>query len=192
MHVFRPCWLLCALPLLFAAGCVDPVDPRIEAIRKQFLLTSVPEGETSVSKIRKTLLEPEDDAEVVNEVSVVIRGRIHAGDLPPWETGKTAFVLTDATGHDGDEEHDPHTCPFCSRNIKDYLVKVSFRDDAGNLIDIDSREVFGVTEKQLVIITGRASIDDDGLLKVDATGLHFPGKKTPPAVATPAASTTTP
>ena len=103
---------------------------------------------------------------------VVIRGRIHAGDLPPWENGKAAFVLTDATGHEGeDDDHDPHTCPFCSRNINDYLAKVTFEQD-GNIVDIDSRDLFKVAEKQLVIIKGQARIDTDDLLSVTADGIY--------------------
>ncbi|MEZ6127102.1 MAG: hypothetical protein R3C59_00305 [Planctomycetaceae bacterium] len=114
------------------------------------------------------------DVERSDQVDVVIKGRIHAGDASPWADGMAAFVLTDATGHDGESDHDPHTCPFCSRRINDYLAKVSFLNDAGELIEIDSRKLFDVTDRQLVYVTGTGRIDDDGLLNVTATGLYLP------------------
>ena len=154
------------LSLLFS-GCSGVEDERVRSLRSALVLADVPAGEQSISSIRSLLQA--DDAPA--EIDVVIRGRIDAGDLPPWEQDMAAFVLTDATGHDGDEDHDPHTCPFCSRNINNYLAKVSF-EDKGAVIDIDSRQLFDVEEKQLILIRGKAAIDDDNLLKVDADGLY--------------------
>lgn len=173
MNVFRAYCRSAIIPLfLVAAGCGEPVDPRVAALQKQFVLATAPSGERTVSSIRNEFLEPEDSSPAPAEIDVVIRGRINAGELPPWESGKTAFVLTDATGHSEGDGHDPHTCPFCSRKIEDYVVQVSFRDAAGKLIEIDSREAFGLQEQQLLVITGKARIEDK-VLKVDATGLYF-------------------
>lgn len=153
------CGLLC--------GCGDSVDADVLAMRNKLVLTQMPADEQSVSRIRAALSE-----DGVGSVDVVIRGRIHAGDLPPWEDGKAAFVLTDATGHEGEEDHDPHTCPFCSRNINDYLAMVVF-SDSGTDINIDSRELFEVKEKQLVLVRGKAKIGGDDLLQVDANGIYI-------------------
>lgn len=167
-HLFA-CLLLTGLtwPL---AGCAESVDPQIEQLRNQYLLNSVPTGDTSISKVLKSLTESED----TTEVDVVIKGRIDAGDSTAWADGLAAFVLTDASGHDGETDHNPHTCPFCSRNIKDYLAKISFVNDNDQLIEVDSRKLFDVREKQLVYVTGTGTVDQDGLLNVVATGLYIP------------------
>lgn len=153
---------------LMLAGCSDAIDPRVASLRDKLMLKSSPGVETAVSKFRSTLKE--EGAE--EQMNVIIKGRITAGDMPPFEPGKAAFVLTDATGHEGEEDHDPHTCPFCSRNIKDYLAKVRFLDADGKLIDVDSRELFDVKEKQMVMIQGSASIDQDDMLDVTATEIY--------------------
>lgn len=165
--------LLGVCVILFFSGCEDAANPtdtaRIDALRQQLISKSVLDGERMVSDVRKQL-----QSEGVEQIDVVLKGRINAGkEASPWEPGKAAFVLTDAIGHEGEADHDPHTCPFCSRNINDYLVMVSFLDDDGQLIDIDSRKLFDVAEKQLVYVKGAARIDaDDDLLYLDAVKLH--------------------
>lgn len=188
--------LLMAL-LLVVSGCADAVDPQIQSLRQKFLLESAPSEETSVSKVLKSLQPPEPDAESetdtaddtaadsaeiaddkivadVDEVDVVLKGRIYAGENSPWVNGMAAFVLTDATGHEGESDHDPHTCPFCSRKINDYLAQISFVNDNGDLIEIDSRKLFDVKDKQLVFVQGKGRIDEYGLLSVTASGLYLP------------------
>ena len=148
-------------------GC-ESTDPEVLALRQKLVLSTAPSGATTVSKIRTALIEPDAAA----EIDVVLRGRIWAGELPPWENGKAAFVLTDAAGHDGDDDHDPHSCPFCSRDIDDYVAAIRFHTEDGIVIPIDSRELFDVKEKQMVIIKGRGSINDQRL-KVDATNIFI-------------------
>lgn len=149
-------------------GCGETVDREALALRQKLELSSEPDGAVSVSKIRKLLMEPDADA----ETEVVLRGRIWAGEMPPWEDGKAAFVLTDATGHDGDDDHDPHTCPFCSRDIDDYIAAIRFHSDDGVVTPIDSRELFDVKEKQMVVVKGRGSMNGDRL-RVDATNIFI-------------------
>ncbi len=151
------------------AGCGESVDAKVVSVREKLVLSSKPTASTSIKKIRAALQE--DDAD--KEQDVTILARITAGDLPPWETGKAAFIVTDASGHEGEQDHDPHTCPFCSRKINDYLGKLQFHNNDGDVIAIDSRELFDVKEKQLVIIKGRASIDDEDILDVAADGIYI-------------------
>ena len=159
-----------SLCLIFlATGCTESVSPDVQAHRQRLILPAAPSDETPVANVREQLMAEDAPA----EIPVVIRGRIHAGETQPWENGKAAFALTDATGHDGDTDHDPWTCPFCSRKIEDYIVNVYFRDDAGKVIGIDSRELFPVTERQLVIIEGIGSVNEDNTLIVNATGMHL-------------------
>ena len=149
-------------------GC-ESTDPEILALRQKLVLSTAPSGVTTVSKIRKALMEPD----AADEIDVVLRGRIWAGiKMPPWENGKAAFMLTDAAGHDGDDDHDPHACPFCSRDIDDYIAAIRFHTEDGTVVPIDSRELFDVKEKQMVIIKGRGSMNGHRL-EVDATNIFI-------------------
>ncbi|MCP4172379.1 MAG: hypothetical protein GY758_16575 [Fuerstiella sp.] len=154
--------------LAVVVGCGETGDGETLALRQKLILSTAPTNETSISKIRKLLMGPKS----ADETEVVLRGRIWAGEIPPWEEGKAAFVLTDATGHDGDDDHDPHACPFCSRDIDDYIAAIRFRNDDGAVAAIDSRELFDVKEKQMVIIKGRGSMNGDRL-RVDATNIFI-------------------
>ncbi len=152
------------------AGCGETEDPEVTVLRQKLVLSSAPSGVTSVSKIRTALKELDAAA----EIDVVLRGRIWAGELPPWENGKAAFALTDAAGHDGDDDHDPHACPFCSRDIDDYIADIRFHNEDGTVEPIDSRELFDVKDKQMVIIKGRGSLTGEQLiLRVDATNIFI-------------------
>ena len=170
----RPMAFLTVVFGLFICGCEDVSDQAeqvgLKTLQQKLISHSVLDGEQMVSEVRKQL-----QAEDVTDVEVVLKGRINAGkEGSPWEPGKAAFVLTDAIGHEGESDHDPHECPFCSRNINDYLVMVSFLDDDGQLIEVDSQKLFDVSEKQTVYVAGTARIDpDDDLVYLDAAKI-FP------------------
>jgi hypothetical protein len=166
------CVLALVLTAGFLSGCGEGEDPAAAAFRSQFVLKAAPSDQTTFADVREQLLAEEAPA----EVAVVVKGRITAGDLPPWEPGKAAFVLTDVTGHEGEEDHDPHQCPFCSRSIQDYIANVKFHDSQGSNIAIDSRELFGVTEKQVVTVKGMGHIDDANMLVINATGIYLADK----------------
>ena len=151
------------------SGCSDAVSPEILQFRRQLLVDKSLSGESSISDIRAKLKAEEIKA----GSEVTVRVRINAGDLPPWESGKAAFIATDAMGHDGDQDHDPHDCPFCSRDIQDSLAQVRFLNDTGSVISIDARELFDVTEHQLVVIQGEARLDDSEMLVLDATRMFI-------------------
>lgn len=154
---------------LLPAGCGDVVDPAVANLQKKLVVESVPSGEVSVQNARKAVRENK----TAEQINVVVRGRINAGELPPWETGKAAFVMTDATGHSGKEEHDPHTCPFCSRNIQEMMVRVEFRDEQDQLLSVDARQLFNVIENQLVVVEGRGTINDSDILVLNASHIYI-------------------
>lgn len=153
--------------ICIAAGCGDSIDPEVLALRQKLILTVSPGEPVSVGPIRKALKA--DDAP--DSMDVVIRGRIYIGDASPWENGKAAFVATDATGHEGESDHDPHTCPFCKTHIEDYFLFVSFRGDDGKVIGVDSRKLFGLQEKQRVVVKGKAGLSANGEVMIDGTGV---------------------
>ncbi|MEZ6063307.1 MAG: hypothetical protein R3C19_23415 [Planctomycetaceae bacterium] len=152
------------------AGCSgESADSELLALRRKFVVETPASEIVSIESVRSELQAGEREW----GSEIVLRGRINAGDLSPWEPGKAAFVLTDATGHDDDDDHDPHECPFCSRNIESMIAHVEFRNDAGQVIEIDARSLFDVQEKQLVIVRGNASIDDSGILQLAAKDLYI-------------------
>lgn len=157
---------------LVNSGCGESVSPEILALRSSHLSKDVLTGEQTIAKVREQLKSGEATA----ESEVVIKGRINAGDMPPWGTGTASFVVTEAIGHDGDEEHDPHKCPFCSRDIQNNIAQVHFQDKAGKLIQIDSRELFDLEQYQLVVVRGTAEIDDSDTLVIHAQQMHVTRK----------------
>ena len=153
---------------LITAGCGDATSPRVLALRSQLLVASAPEKERPVPDIRKNL----KSGALKADTRFVVRARINAGDFPPFAEGKAAFIVTDATGHDGDESHDPHECPFCKRDIKSVIARVEFADDTSKMIDIDARELFNVKEFDLLVIEGTGRFDEDDMLVIDAKKLY--------------------
>lgn len=151
------------------SGCTNTANSQTLALQARLTTDTPPAGEVSVSSVRK-LLKADDAPE---STDVVVRGRLNAGESPPWQPGEASFVLTDATGHDGDDDHDPHTCPFCSRSIKDYLAKVMFLDESGKPLTVDTRELFSVKENQLVIVSGKASLNEDDMLVIEGTSIYI-------------------
>lgn len=160
--IFRKLMVLTGVVLL--AGCGETVDPQIVSLRERLVVSSAPGADGPISDIRKDLksdaLSPGD--------SFVVRVRINAGDFPPFADCMAAFVVTDATGHDGDETHNPHECPFCKRDIKNAIARVEFSDTEGTLIKIDARELFDVKEFDLLVLEGTGRFDEDDTLIIAA------------------------
>lgn len=154
---------------LIATGCGDGTSPRVLALQSQFLVASPPQKERPVPDIRKDL----KSGALKADTRFVVRARINAGDFPPFAEGKAAFIVTDATGHDGDESHDPHECPFCKRDIKSVIARVEFADDTSKMLDIDARELFNVKEFDLLVIEGTGRFDEDDMLVIDTKKLYL-------------------
>lgn len=158
---------LVLISLGIIAGCGDSTDPRVLALRSQFLVEQPPVTERPVPDIRKDL----QSGELKPATPFVVRARINAGEAPPFANGKAAFIVTDATGHDGDESHDPHECPFCKRDIKSVVALVEFADAQGQTLSVDSRELFDVKEFDLLVIEGTGRFNDDDMLVIAARKL---------------------
>ena len=142
---------------------------EVSVLRERFVLAEEPSGAEVVSKVRSALQK--DGAP--ESVDVVLSGRIYAGkESEPWADGKCAFILTDFAGHDGDSEHDPYECPYCSESIEDYRAFVNF-GDAGKAAAVDARDVFSVQERQKVMLTGKATLDAAGEVLIEGTGLYI-------------------
>ena len=153
--------------LTLAAGCGAGIDPEIIALRQRFVVEKPPGTERPVPEIRADL----KSGKLKPDSAFSVRVRINAGDVPPFAAEKATFIVTDATGHDGDESHNPHDCPFCKRDIKSVIAQVEFNDQDGKLLQLDSRELFDVKEFDLLVIEGTGKFSEDDTLIINASKL---------------------
>jgi len=146
-------------------GCGETIDPEVLAVRDRFLKVSSETKETPVSEIRASL----KSGELKPGTPFKVRVRINAGEFPPFVNGAAKFFVTDATGHDGDESHDPHECPFCRRDVKSMMALVEFHDEAGTLIPMDARELFDIKDFELLVIEGTGEFDSEDVMVMTAS-----------------------
>ena len=159
---------LLGLSMLLLPGCGEGLSADAEQARQEFLLTARPSGEQTVKSIREALTEGK------TELDVVLIGRIDGGQMPAFEEGKAAFLFADGIGHGG-TDHDPFACKFCSKNPENYAATVQFEVD-GKVLATDARNLFGVKERQKVMINGKATLDssdETNLLAIKGTGIFL-------------------
>ncbi len=185
---------------LVAIGCrSERVDPKTAELRQQFLVATEPAGAVTLTELATQLgvIKPDDEATVDGETataatgetvpaadstppvaeSVVVVGRIFAGDMEPWDTGKASFLIAELPADGHGEGHDADNCPFCKRKAaKAPTAIVQFVDSAGQVIAIDARKLFGIDKKDVVIIRGQAVAGELRAMVVTATDMHIRGK----------------
>ena len=158
---------------VFLVGCQQP-DARVLELRKQYVLSQEPSGASSI----EATLEKAKEAHVEDVGEVVLVGRIGAGEFEPWAAGQASFLMSEAlpeTDHAATPGHDPANCPFCRRRAEkaaSFTALVQFRDDKGEIVPIDARELLGVEQNQVVVVRGKARVDKVGTLVVAADGIH--------------------
>lgn len=193
MAVFRNTPFLLAVLVLVGQGSNGcsraPLasSDELGRLREQYLLTEEPKGAVGVLDARSIL-----DG---NTESVTVVGRI-GGTKNPWSTNHASFMIVDPTedagltvdddndssspknenSHHGHAGHDPETCPFCRHNDSAKtkgLAIVQFRDQAGDIVPVDAREIFDIDTNQMVVVTGQATVDALGNLVIAARGLYL-------------------
>ena len=169
-------WMLCLTMVLVYFGCQESVvryDPeKLAAARKQFLLEEEPEGVEGVLDVQENYQSPRE---------VVLVGQI-GGVANPWTPGKAAFILADPIalleikGSATDHVCSDPGCKFCAKQkvdqLKEGLAAIEFQDDQGQVLPMDARNLFGVAEKQVVVVRGEAHVNALGCLVVAADGLY--------------------
>ncbi|HBJ37223.1 MAG TPA: hypothetical protein DDZ51_21200 [Planctomycetaceae bacterium] len=169
---------------LVAIGCrSEQVDPKTAELRQQFLVATEPAGAVTLTQLATQLgvIKPDEEATPDGEIaaaelteSVVIVGRIFAGDMEPWDTGKASFLIAELPDEGHGEGHDADNCPFCKRKAaKAPTAIVQFVDSDGQVIPIDARKLFGVDKKDVVVIRGQAAAGDLRAMVVTATDMHI-------------------
>ncbi len=161
--------LVAMLVILSSLGCgVSTVvqEQQVATTPSSFLLEQEPAGAVSVIEARDYL---------ENQDRIVLVGRISAGDIDPWEVGRAAFFVSDhnAIEHDHGDGHE--NCPFCkgAKSVTDSLAIIQFVDDDGSVVPTDARELLGVKQDQLIVVSGRGEVDDLGNVVITADGIHL-------------------
>ena len=174
--IYAGLYLLLAGPLLTGCGTSEAVEnSQVLAQRRQFLLHDEPQGAMAIGEARQTVQEHGGRL-------VVVVGRISAGEHSPWDDGRSAFLLsdpsffveeTDDDHHRHDEGHDHANCPFCNAKAgKTAMAIVQCLDSSGQVLDIDTRQLLGIEENQLVVVQGQAEVDDVENLVISADGIY--------------------
>ena len=164
--------------MLLNSGCtkqqaVPSYDPAALAeAREKFLLDQEPVGVQGVLDVQEEYVKPHD---------VVLVGQI-GGVANPWSPGKAAFILADpitvSEFSETGTEHicDDPGCKFCQRQkinkLKEGLAAVEFLATDGTVVPIDARQLFSVSDRQMVVVRGKVKVNDLGCLVVAADGLY--------------------
>ncbi len=151
-----------------ASGSASSVArTSIDVDGSRFRLSEEPDGAVGVIDARESA---EDGA------PLVLVGRI-GGAAKPWVEGRAAFTLLDASmsivaeGEDsGEEEVCMGDCCATERLSCTTLVKVV--DEQGKLVPVDSRELLGLKESDMVVVTGTAKKDQSGNFTMLASGVY--------------------
>jgi len=167
MTVRIACLLLAGLLL----GCSPSTDTALESVRGQYLLNAEPSDAAGVLDVREGFSETEQ--------SVVVVGQIGGVD-DPWTHGAASFVVADPShlamaALAGDCEADCD-CVFCrkkSEHDTTPLALVKFTDKQGEVVPIDARKLFEISEQQTVVVRGKATIDALGVMVIAADGMYI-------------------
>ncbi len=174
---YRHGWLApWVVAVALASGCgqgveVVEVDPQVVAEhRAKLLLTEEPDGALSILELSEGSLEAKE---------AVLVGQI-GGVAEPWTAGKASFIMADpatlleleAEAHEGCTGD---SCPFCKKkkdNASAGLAVVRFEDSSGQLLPLDARQLFELTDKAMVVVRGKVHRDALGYVVVAADGLY--------------------
>lgn len=189
---FRSRWLV--LGLLLVSGCGGASeDPETMALRDKYLSTSELENAISLTEAAKLVnvgaeakldeaqadeakqaeAKPDEATGETSRPKVTLVGRVHAGDLDPWEPGKASFMISELPPDGHGEGHDSDNCPFCKRRLaKAPTGVVKFVADDGQTVPVDSRALFGLEKGQTVIVSGTLVAGEFNSIILLADKLH--------------------
>ena len=157
---------LCLSPLTALIGCgPSAVSPEVTQQRERYLLREEPSGAVGVLDVREADSLPEQ---------VILVGKI-GGTASPWSPGQASFVITDPSAAAEGHDHCGDDCPFCKHKTdgKDAMALVQFKDQAGNILPIDARELFELEDADTVVVRGKPEINDLGLMVVAADAIYL-------------------
>lgn len=117
--------------------------------------------------------KPSNTPDETSRPKVTLVGRVHAGELDPWEPGKASFMISELPPDGHGEGHDSDNCPFCKRRLaKAPTGVVKFVSDDGQTIPVDSRALFGLEKGQTVVVSGTLVAGEFNSIVLLADKLH--------------------
>lgn len=106
---------------------------------------------------------------------VVLFGHI-GGSPEPFVNGAAAFTIVDPkVPWCPDEEGCPTPWDYCCKQneVRENIATIKLVDGAGKLVASDAKQLLGVRELSLVVVSGKASRDAAGNLSVLADQVHI-------------------
>lgn len=167
--------LLILSGLVISTGCGTSSDSLSEQSvtpvsvdASLYQLPEEPEGAMGVITAR----ESAEDGE-----PLVLVGRI-GGCAKPWVEGRAAFTLLDASMSvvaEGEGSADGEICTgdCCATERLGCTTLVKVVDEQGQLVAVDSRDLFGLKESDMVVVQGNAKKDESGNFVILAKGIFI-------------------
>ena len=148
------------------AGCESATESALEKQRAALTLSQEPSG----------ALTPTEAMEAIDEsAALTLAGSIHAGEIDPFQAGQASFMMTQLPdeGHGADDPDHADNCPFCKRRLeKAPKAIVQFKDENGEVLKWDAKQLFGVDKGDSVVVVGNVQYQEaTNTLTVDATGI---------------------
>lgn len=155
-----------------STGCgTAPASPSSAAANvdaSQYKLAEEPDGAVGVIAARES---------AVDGAPLVLVGRI-GGSAKPWIDGRAAFTLLDASVSvvaEGKDSEEGELClgDCCANERLDCTTLVKVVDQQGQLVPVDSRELLGLKESDMVVVKGTAKKDKSGNFVMLANGVFI-------------------
>lgn len=165
--------VLLSLPAVVGCGSAGESSATAASAAKasidgsKFLLAEEPAGAIGVIEARETAADGK---------ALVMVGRV-GGSANPWIEGRAAFTLLDAsmtvvTEGEDTEEGAICTGDCCATERLECTAMVKVVDSDGELVAVDSRQLLGIKESDMVVVAGKAKKDESGNFVMLASGVH--------------------
>jgi hypothetical protein len=175
--------------LALAAGSVD-----VASHRSRLTISQEPKNAQQILSVQKTMAAARTKANPNESREVTVVGQI--GGMPnvwpdehpnfPWYEKQASFFVVDTKIAAMFAEHAKHhggnssNCAFCqslaAKNATAIAV-VNLVDENGEIIRMDTRELLGLKDNQMVVVHGKARLLGGSMLVIDADGVYSSRQK---------------
>lgn len=134
----------------------------------RYVLADEPDGAVGVIAARQSAKDGE---------AIVIVGRV-GGSANPWIDGRAAFMMLDASKSvvaTGTEAKGNEICmgDCCALERAACTALVTFVDDHGSVIPVDSRKLLQIAENDMLLVQGKVKKDETGNFTVLASKVYI-------------------
>lgn len=134
----------------------------------KYLLADEPDGAVGVIAARQSANDGEP---------IVMVGRV-GGSTNPWIDGRAAFMMLDAsksvvaTGTESKGGNEICMGDCCALERAACTALVTFVDEHGSVIPVDSRKLLQIAENDMLLVQGKVKKDDTGNFTVLASKVY--------------------